>query len=54
MLDALFGFIFELVLNAIGTVVAKLCGVEDAADFAPVVVGLGLIGIGVAVTVWGH
>ena len=54
MLDALFGLIFDVVLSAIGTVIAKLCGVEDPADFAPVVVGLGLIGIGVAAAVWGH
>ncbi|MDH6259059.1 hypothetical protein [Bradyrhizobium sp. BR13661] len=54
MLDALFGFIFEIVLSAVGTVIAKLFGVEDAVDFAPGVIGLGLIGIGVAAAVWGH
>jgi hypothetical protein len=54
MLDALLGFIFEMVLSAVGTVIAKLCGVDDAAEFAPVVVGLGFIGIGVAAALWGH
>jgi len=54
MLDALLGFIFDIVLTAVGTLIAKLFGVEDAADFAPVVIGLGFIGIGVAAAVWGH
>ena len=54
MLDALFGLIFEVVLSAVGTVIAKLFGVEDAADFAPVVIGLGFIGIGVAAALCGH
>ncbi|WP_298877707.1 hypothetical protein [uncultured Bradyrhizobium sp.] len=54
MLDALFGLIFDVVLSAVGTAVAKLFGVEGAADFGPVVVGLGLIGFGVAAAVWGH
>jgi hypothetical protein len=54
MVDALFGLIFDILLSAVGTVVAKLFGVEDAAEFAPVVIGLGSIGIGVAAAVWGH
>ncbi|WP_234682839.1 hypothetical protein [Bradyrhizobium monzae] len=54
MLDALLGFIFDIVLSAVGTIIAKLCGVEDAAEFAPVVIGLGLIAIGFAAAVWGH
>lgn len=54
MLDALLGFIFDIVLSAVGTVIAKLCGVDDAAEFAPVVIGLGFIGIAVAIAIWGH
>jgi len=54
MLDALLGLIFEVVLSVVGTVIAKLCGVEDAAEFAPVVIGLGVIGIGVAAALWAH
>ncbi|WFU77393.1 hypothetical protein QA645_22835 [Bradyrhizobium sp. CIAT3101] len=54
MLDALLGLIFDIVLSAIGTVIAKLFGVADAAEFAPVIIGLGFIGIGVAAAVWGH
>lgn len=54
MLDALLGLIFDIVLSAVGTVIAKLCGVEDAAEFAPVVIGLGFIGIGIAAAVWAH
>lgn len=54
MLDALLGFIFDIVLSAVGTVIAKLCGVEDAAEFAPVVIGLGFLAIGVTIAVWGH
>jgi len=54
MIDALFGFIFDIVLTAVGTLIAKLFGVEDPVDFAPVVIGLGFIGFGVAAAVWGH
>ncbi|MEH2485165.1 hypothetical protein [Bradyrhizobium sp. AZCC 2230] len=54
MLDALFSLVFDIVLSVVGTVIAKLCGVEDAAEFAPVVIGLGLIGIGFAAAVWAH
>jgi len=54
MLDALLGLIFDLVLSAVGTAIAKLFGVADAAEFAPVVIGLGFVAIGFAVAVWGH
>ena len=54
MLDALLGFIFEMVLNAVGTAIAKLFRVDNAAEVAIAVIGLGSIAIGVAVTVWGH
>jgi hypothetical protein len=54
MLDALFGLIFDVVLSVVGTLIAKLFGVDDAADFGPVIVGLGLIGFGIAAAVWGH
>jgi hypothetical protein len=54
MLDAILGLVFDIVLSAVGTAVAKLFGVDDAAEFAPVVIGLGFIGIGVAAAVWGH
>jgi len=54
MLDALLGLIFDLVLSAVGTVIAKLFGVADAAEFAPVVIGLGFIAIGFAAAMWGH
>ena len=54
MLDALLGFIFEMVLTAVGTVIGKVFGVDDAAEFATVIIGLGIIGIGVAIAVWGH
>lgn len=54
MLDALFGFIFEMVLSAIGTVIATLFGVDDAAEVGGVIVGLGILAIGIAISVWGH
>ena len=54
MLDALLGLIFDIDLSAIGTVIAKLFGVEDAAAFAPVVIGLGFLAIGFAAALWGH
>jgi len=54
MIDALLGLIFDVVLSAVGTVIAKLFGVNDAADVAPAIIGLGFIGIGFAVAVWGH
>ena len=54
MLDALLGFIFEMVLNAVGTAIAKLFGVDNAAELAAAIIGLGLIAIGFVVAVWGH
>ncbi len=54
MLDALLGAIFEIVLSAVGTAIVKLFGLENAAEIATVITGLGLIAIGFTVTVWGH
>ncbi|MBR0691365.1 hypothetical protein JQ594_36005 [Bradyrhizobium manausense] len=54
MLDALLGFIFDLVLSAVGTVIVKMFGVDNAAEVATAIIGLGFIAIGLAVTVWGH
>ena len=54
MLDALLGFIFDIVLSAVGTVIVKLFSLEHAAEIATVIIGLGLIGIGFAAAVWGH
>jgi hypothetical protein len=54
MLDALLGMIFEMVLSAVGTFIVKLFGVENAAEMATVIIGLGFIALGCAVTLWGH
>ena len=54
MLDALLSFVFEMVLSLVGTAIAKLVGADNAEDFAPVVIGLGFIGIAVAAAIWGH
>jgi len=54
MLDALLGFVFELVLNLVGTAIFKLFGVDNAAEAAGVIIGLGILAIGFAVALWGH
>ena len=54
MLDALLSFIFEFVLNAVGFVIAKLFGADDAAEAGRVIVGLGILAIGLAIAIWGH
>lgn len=54
MLDALFGMIFEIVLSTAGAVIVKLFGGDNAAEVAGVIIGLGFIAIGFAVTVWGQ
>jgi hypothetical protein len=54
MLDALFGFVFDIVLSAVGVAIAKVCGADNADEAGPVIIGLGLIAIGVAVALWGH
>ena len=53
MLDVLLGFIFDVLLSAVGTVIVKMFAVDNAAEVTTVVIGLGLIAIGFAVTVWG-
>jgi len=54
MLDALLGAIFEMVLSAVGTAIVKLFGVDNAAEVATVIIGLGFIAIGFIAAVWGH
>jgi len=54
MLDALFGFVFEMVLSLVGTAIAKLFGADDAADAGGVIVGIGILAIGFAIAIWGH
>ncbi len=54
MLEALLGWIFEVVLGVVGIVIAKLFGAENPADAAAAVIGLGFLAIGAAVVVWGH
>lgn len=54
MLDALLGAIFEMVFSLVVTAFVKLFSLENAADIAAAVIGLGLIAIGFAAAVWGH
>ncbi|MBC9883784.1 hypothetical protein G8O24_41655 [Bradyrhizobium sp. INPA01-394B] len=54
MLDALLGFVFDLILNAVGYVIAKLFGADDAAEAGSVIVGIGILAIGVAFAIWGQ
>jgi hypothetical protein len=54
MLDALLGMIFEMVLSAVGTLIVKLFSVENAAEIATVIIGLGFIALGFAAALWGH
>ncbi|WP_271607017.1 hypothetical protein [Bradyrhizobium sp. CCBAU 11434] len=54
MLDALLGFVFDIVLSAVGTLIAKMFGVDDAAEAGGVIVGIGILTIGFAIAVWGH
>ncbi len=54
MLDALFSFVFDIVLSAIGTAIVKLFGLDNAAEIAAAVIGIGLIAIGFTVALWGH
>ncbi|MDN3273635.1 hypothetical protein QWJ07_05220 [Frankia sp. RB7] len=54
MLDALFGLVFDIVLSTIGTAIVKLFGLDNAAEIAAVIIGIGLIAIGFLVSVWGH
>jgi hypothetical protein len=54
MLDALLGMIFEMVLSAVGTAIVKLFSLENAAEIATVIIGLGFIAIGFTAALWGH
>lgn len=54
MLDALLGAIFEMVLTAVGTAIVKLFSLENAAEIAAAIIGLGFIAVGFTVAVWGH
>jgi hypothetical protein len=54
MLDALIGEILEMVLTLVGAAIVKLFGVDNALEITGVVVGLGFLGIGVGIAVWGH
>ncbi|MCK1396003.1 hypothetical protein [Bradyrhizobium sp. 1] len=54
MLDTLLGVIFEMVLSAVGTFIVKLFSVENAAEIATVIIGLGFIALGFALALWGH
>ncbi|WP_164933806.1 hypothetical protein [Bradyrhizobium guangzhouense] len=54
MLDALFGFVFDLVLSLVGTAIAKLFGADNAAEVGGAIVGIGILAIGFAIAVWGH
>jgi hypothetical protein len=54
MLDALLSAIFEIVLKAVGTAIVKLFSLENVAQVATAIIGLGFIAIGFAVTVLGH
>lgn len=54
MLDALLGLIFDIVLSAIGTAIVKLFSVDNAAEIATAIIGLGFIAIGFTAAVWGH
>ena len=54
MLDALLGFIFEMVLDVVGTAIVKLFGVDNAAEVASVIIGLGILALGFVVAVSGH
>jgi hypothetical protein len=54
MLDALLGFVFEMVLSLVGTAIAKLFGADNAAEAGAVIIGLGIIAIGLAIAVWGN
>jgi hypothetical protein len=46
MLDALFGFVFEMVLNLVGAAIAKLFGADDVAEAGSIIVGIGILAIG--------
>jgi uncharacterized membrane protein len=54
MLDALFSLVFDIVLSAVGTAIVKLFGVDNAAEVATVIIGIGLLAIGFIVAVWGQ
>lgn len=54
MLDALFSLVFDFVLSAVGTVIARLCGADNPAEAATVIIGIGLLALGVVVAVWAH
>lgn len=54
MLDGLFGFVFEVVLSLVGTAIAKLFGADNAAEAGAVIIGIGIIAIGFAISMWGH
>lgn len=54
MLDALLGFVFEMVLGLVGTAIAKLFGADNAAEAGAAIIGIGIIAIGFAVSVRGH
>jgi len=45
MLDALFGFVFEMVLNLVGAAIAKLFGADDVAEAGSIIVGIGILAI---------
>ncbi|GLR87854.1 hypothetical protein [Bradyrhizobium iriomotense] len=54
MLDTLLSAIFEMVLSAVGTAIVKLFGVENAAEVATAIIGLGFIAIGLTAALLGH
>jgi hypothetical protein len=54
MLDALLGMIFEMVLSAVGAAIVKLFSLENAAEIATAIIGLGFIAIGLTAALWGH
>jgi hypothetical protein len=53
MLEALVSLMFDLVLSAVGTVIARLCGADNTAEAATVIIGISLLALGIVVSVWG-
>ncbi|WP_280096629.1 hypothetical protein [Bradyrhizobium sp. SSUT18] len=54
MLQSLLGAIVEMLLIAAGEAIAKLFGLENAAELAAVIIGIGFIGIGFTAYLLGH
>ncbi|MET3906954.1 hypothetical protein ABID59_001285 [Bradyrhizobium sp. S3.3.6] len=54
MLDALLSLVFDIVLSAVGTAIVKLFSLENAAEIATAIIGLGFIAIGLTAALWGH